>query len=121
FKTLGRQNRIMTLMVDGEPNASLGNKQSYTAADECFCPALRHPIDAQGEVDTSRTDAQEPIAGDVRIKEGSAPREATQKDLTSHRRDLEETRLKLVAGLMGGGFDELIQRDKERQIKGEGA
>jgi WD40 repeat protein len=121
FKTLGRQNRIMTLMVDGEPNASFGNKQGYTAADECFCPALRHPINAQGEVDTSRTDAQEPIAGDVRIKEGSAPREATQKDLSSHRRILEQTRLKLVAGLMGVGFDELIQRDKDRQIKEERA
>jgi WD40 repeat protein len=121
FKTLGRQNRIMTLMVDGEPNASFGNKQGYTAADECFCPALRHPLNAQGEVDTSRTDAQEPIAGDVRIKEGSAPREATQKDLPSHRRILEQTRLKLVAGLMAVGFDELIQRDKDRQIKEERA
>jgi WD40 repeat protein len=121
FKTLGRQNRIMTLMVDGEPNASFGNKEGYTAADECFCPALRHPIDAQGEVDTNRTDAQEPIAGDVRIKEGSAPREATKKDLASHRRMLEQTRLKLVAGLMGVGFDELIQRDKDRQIKEERA
>src|SRR5438067_2096151 len=121
FKTLGRQNRIMTLMVDGEPNASFGNKQGYTAADECFCPALRHPLDGHGEVDTTRTDAQEPIAGDVRIKEGSAPRETIQKDLSSHRRILEQTRLKLVAGLMGVGFDELIQRDKDRQIKEERA
>ena len=121
FKTLGRQNRIMTLRIDGEPNASFGNKKGYTSADECFCPALRHPLDAQGEVDTTRRDAQEPIAGDVRMKADSAPREATRGDLSLHRRALEQTRLKLIAGLMGVGFDELIQRDKDRQIKEERA
>jgi WD40 repeat protein len=121
FKTLGRQNRIMTLMIDGEPNASFGSKEGYTAADECFCPALRHPLDGQGEVDTTRRDAQEPIAGDVRMKADSAPREATRGDLSLHRRALEQTRLKLIAGLMGVGFDELIQRDKDRQIKEERA
>lgn len=36
-------------MIDGEPNASLGNKLGYTAADECFCPALRFSLNAHGE------------------------------------------------------------------------
>ena len=115
FKEMGRQNRILALIVAGEPNASDGNKTGYTVADECFCPALRYPLDATGTLDTSRRDAQEPIAGDVRVKDGQLAREARRTDLRGHREVLEFMRLKLLAGLMGVGFDELVQRDKARQ------
>jgi len=115
FKLMGRQDRILALIVAGEPNASDGNKAGYTVEDECFCPALRHPLDENGEVDTTRRDAQEPIAGDVRVKLGHMAREARRADLRSHREVLEFMRLKLLARLMGVGFDELVQRDKARQ------
>lgn len=115
FKEMGRQNRILALIVAGEPNASDGNKMGYTVADECFCPALRYPLDATGKLDTTRRDAQEPIAGDVRVKDGQLAREARRTDLRGHREVLEFMRLKLIAGLMGVGFDELVQRDKARQ------
>ena len=117
FKELGRQNRIMALIIDGEPNASLGYKAGYSAADECFCPALRFSLDANGEVDTTRSDAQEPIAGDVRVKDEASAREAKQADLSSHQPVLEYMKLKLLAGLMGVGFDELAQRDKVRALE----
>ena len=117
FKELGRQNRIMTLMIDGEPNASVGNKAGYTAADECFCPALRFSLDENEEIDTTRSDAQEPIAGDVRIKDSASVREAKQRDLSSHQPMLEYMKLKLLAGLMGIGFDDLAQRDKIRALQ----
>jgi len=117
FKALGRQDRIMTLMIDGEPNASFGNKDGYPRADECFCPALRHPLSTSGEIDPTRSDAQEPIAGDVRVKDAGRVREATARDLPAHEPVLEYMRLKLIAGLMRVGFDELAQRDKARAIE----
>src|SRR5262249_6561430 len=68
FKEFGRQDSIMTLMIDGEPNASFGNKAGFSGKDECFCEAIRFAVDERGQI-TSRTDAQEPIAGDVRVKD----------------------------------------------------
>jgi hypothetical protein len=104
-------------MTDGEPNASLGNKSGYNEADECFCPALRFSLDANGKVNTTRSDAQEPIAGDVRVKDEASAREAKQRDVSSHQPVLEYMKLKLLAGLMGVGFDELAQRDKVRALE----
>ena len=55
FKTLkqGNGQRILALIIDGEPNATSSNKSD--SAEECFPPALRYPL--------------EPLAGDLR-KEG---------------------------------------------------
>ncbi|MDQ0290519.1 TIR domain-containing protein [Oligosphaera ethanolica] len=51
YQAMGKGNRILALILDGEPNATArGHEQ-----DECFPPALRYPA--------------EPIAGDLR-KEG---------------------------------------------------
>ena len=40
FRQLGRGDRILTLIVDGEPNVRLHPKSGWTAGDDCFCPAL---------------------------------------------------------------------------------
>jgi hypothetical protein len=37
FKELGRGDRIMTLMIDGEPNVSFANKAGFSPDEECFC------------------------------------------------------------------------------------
>ncbi len=43
--------------------------------------------------------------------------EARQSDLRrGHREVMEKTKMKLLAGMMGIGFDELIQRDKVRAL-----
>src|ERR1051326_3169959 len=121
FKELGRGDRIMTLMIDGEPNVSFGNKAGFSANEECFCPALRHPLNDQKEVDVTRTDAQEPIAGDVRIKDSASTREPKASDARIQRALFDYTKVKLLAGLMGVGFDELVHRAKERQLREERA
>jgi hypothetical protein len=47
FKRMGRSERVFCLVVDGEPNATeLPGRES----EECFCPALRHRIDSQGQL-----------------------------------------------------------------------
>jgi WD40 repeat protein len=94
FKALGRENRILCLIVDGEPNAT---DRPSSGLIECFPEAVRHRVDSTGQVTSERT---EPIAADARPgKDGK-----------------KSARLKLIAGILGVGFDELWQREKRRQF-----
>jgi hypothetical protein len=72
FKRLGRGRRILPLIIAGEPAASLGEKVRALASEECFVPALLHPLDQHGEVDLTREDDL-PLGADVRW--GDAKRE----------------------------------------------
>ena len=95
YKRLGRGDRVLTLIVDGEPNASATPGKE---ALECFAPALRFDIEPDGSLSARPT---EPIAADARPgKDGRA-----------------NAKLKLIAGLLGVGFDELKQREHRRQQK----
>lgn len=95
YKRLGRSAQIFCLLVDGEPNAS--SKPGHSL-EECFAPALRFQLGPDAEL--SETPA-EPIAADMRPgKDG--------------RRN---AFLKLAAGLAGVGFDELKQRELQRQLR----
>jgi tetratricopeptide (TPR) repeat protein len=85
FTKLGRRNRVQCLIVDGEPNAS--RLPGGDPALECLPPALFE--DGAGE----------PLAADIRPGQESR---AT-------------ARLKLLAGVLGVGFDELRQREQARQ------
>lgn len=94
FKKLGREDRILALIVDGEPNASDG-KPGFNVEDECFHEAMRYRT-ADGELSEVRT---EPIAADVREgKDGKT-----------------DAKLKLIAGLLGVNYDDLKQREQERR------
>jgi tetratricopeptide (TPR) repeat protein len=86
FKRLGRSDRILPLIVDGEPHAT-------TPERECFPKALRYEVDADGRL-TDRP-ALEPIAADLRPEADGQ----------------ESAKLKLIAGLLGVGYDELHQRE----------
>ncbi|HWA08059.1 MAG TPA: TIR domain-containing protein [Opitutaceae bacterium] len=92
FKRLGRENRVLAVIIDGEPNATRGPN----AAAECFPPALRFKLGADGELSTERT---EPIAADAR-----PDRDGRGNAL-----------LKLLAGVLGVNYDDLKRRDEERR------
>ena len=99
YKRLGRESRILALIVDGEPNA--GDKTAIvddggTVRAECFPDALKFKLGPDGTLSTART---EPIAADARA-EGDGK---------------ENAKLKLIAGLLGVGYDSLKQRDLEAQ------
>jgi tetratricopeptide (TPR) repeat protein len=81
FQRLGRAERIFCLIVGGAPEA--------TDAEQCFPEALRHP---GGSVDAT---VPEPIGADMRPG-GDRSTMAL---------------LKLVAGMLGLGLDELARRD----------
>ena len=78
FKRLGREDRIFCFIVDGEPNAS---DDPSRAAQECFPPALRYRLGADGDLSIDvRT---EPIAADARAGKdgrGNGETEADRRD-----------------------------------------
>jgi tetratricopeptide (TPR) repeat protein len=93
FKRLGREDRIFCLIVGGEPNAT---DMPGRADEECFPPALRFKIGADGSLSAVRT---EPIAADARPgKDGK-----------------QNAKLKLIAGVLGVGFDALRRREQQRR------
>jgi hypothetical protein len=93
FKTLGRSGWICPLVVEGEPNAS---DRPDSRLPECFPPALRFSIAADGTMTDQRSD---PLAADVR----------------KGRDGWSNAWLKLIAGILGIGFDELRQREMVRR------
>jgi tetratricopeptide (TPR) repeat protein len=93
FKRLGREHRIFCLIVAGEPGASAS---AATADQECFPSALIYKIGEDGQLTATRGG---PIAADAR----------------PHKDSRQDVRLKLVAGMLGVGLDELKQREAHRR------
>lgn len=85
FRALGRGDHIFALVVDGIPNAD-----GTQAALECFPLALRQTEDGS---------PHEPLAADIR------PGQDRKADAL----------LKIVAGLLGVGFDDLRRRELQRR------
>jgi len=93
FKSFGRSQRVFPLIIDGEPFAS---ERPSLGLPECFPPALRFAVAADGTLTDRRAD---PLAADAR--QGKDGRSAA--------------RLKLIAGILGVGFDDLRRREAVRQ------
>lgn len=95
FKRFHPDGCLLAAIVDGEPFAS---EIPGREAEECFPPALRVRYDQRGRPTTRRA---EPIAADLR--EG---------------RDGQRTGLlKIIAGMLGVGLDDLVQRETHRRQK----
>jgi tetratricopeptide (TPR) repeat protein len=88
FKTRRDPDRILALIVGGEPG---------DAAENCFPKALTHKIGADLQPTEELEDA--PLAADAR-KEGDGKRRA---------------KLKLAAAMLGVGLDDLVRRDERRR------
>jgi tetratricopeptide (TPR) repeat protein len=95
FKKLHGENRVLALIVAGEPFA---NNMAGREAEECFPEALRFALDTDG---LPRGEALEPIAADLR-PQGDGKRLAI---------------LKLIAGMVGVGVDSLVRRDAQRRAR----
>ena len=89
FKRIGRADRIFALIVGGEPNAT-------NEAEECFPPGLRFQVGSAGVL---KEKPVELIAADARV----------------HGDGKDDAFIRLVAGLLGVGFDELRQREMQRR------
>ena len=93
FKRTRPDGCVLAAILSGEPFAS---EMPGREAEECFPPALRQKFDKRGRPTGKRA---EPLAADLR-EQGDGRRTGF---------------LKLVAGMLGVGLDELIQRDAARR------
>ncbi len=89
FKRLHGERRVFAFIIGGEPKIE-------GAAEDCFSPALRVEIGADGQLSAIPAEV---VAADARA-EGDGPKLAF---------------IRLVAGLLGVGFDELRQREQQRR------
>jgi len=88
FRSLGRGDRILALLIDGEP-------------DEAFPAAL---IQGAGPDEGQTGEPREPLAADVR------------RSGDENERSLKYTaKLKIIATLLGCNYDDLRRREQERQ------
>lgn len=122
FKSLGKADHTIAVIVEGEPNAG-------SAAAECFHRALRHEVDAAGRI---LSQPAEPLAADFRVD----GRDPGWFDLESYAEALEQNghddaaaeamvgrqeqrlnlmKLKLAAGILAINLGELTERDKAHQ------
>jgi tetratricopeptide (TPR) repeat protein len=95
FKRLLPEGRVLAAIVSGEPFAS---GMAGRETEECFPRALRHRLGADGE---PTDEPAEPIAADLR-ESGDGKRMGL---------------LKLIAGMLGVGLDELVRREANRRQK----
>ena len=93
FKRLHKEDRVLAAIVDGEPFAS---DDPDRASEECFPPALRVHYDRRGRPTAQRA---EPVAADLR----------------EHCDGRQMGLLKIAAGMIGVGLDELAQREAQRR------
>ena len=114
FKQLGRGKQILPIVVAGAPNAGTGSKPGVSPADECFVPALRHPVQPDGTLDTSRRAGGKHIFVDAR--HGVEKREVLAKDHRTAEADLEMAKIQLIALLLGVGFNGLWWREQKRHF-----
>jgi len=134
FKNLGRSDRILALLIDGEPNASDDEvkRAAFGSGQECLPEPLRRGVPVKGAASTPEIDwtaHTEPIAADARPRgraeqgytSASAYRESLEKrgirgtELRTQVREyaerLELARLKIIAGALGLPLGTLRNRD----------
>jgi len=133
FKTFGKDDRILAMIIRGEPNAAkvLG-KQGLDIAtrQECFPLSLRQRYDASGQI---LDETAEPIAADFRLENGSegwttpeAHRQELVKQIVptaeiaarvdTYSQRSEHMKLKIIAGIIGVPLGTLTERDKAHQL-----
>jgi len=130
FKKIGRGDRILAAIIDGEPNAT-DHPGKAGLAPECFPQALRYEVDAEGNLTANRT---EPIAPDFRLPDGSQgwTTPAAYRQFLESRGDVPRREinglveackqrqhlmlLKILAGIMGVAVGTLTKRDQAYQL-----
>jgi WD40 repeat protein len=138
FKELGNSDRILALMIDGEPNVSddAGKQKSgIPSAAECLPEPLRYGVAAEnGTIDWSRR--TEPIAADARpggqpeqgwttaaayrealLKNGKIDEREVAQKIREYDERLELAKLKVIAGALGVPLGILTARDKAMQLQ----
>ena len=135
FKRTGKEDQIMAALILGEPNASIDPSKTqdpeHANTLECFPTALQYKLTANGQLD--KTKSTEPIAADFRLPDGGKGitnpnvykqqllkngRNKAEADRIAHlyEEQINNARLKIIAGILGVPLERLTQRDKIYQL-----
>jgi len=135
FKRTGKEDQIMAALILGEPNASIDPSKTqdpeHANTLECFPTALQYKLTADVQLD--KTKPTEPIAADFRLPDGGKgitnPNVYKQQLLKKSRNkadaerlahlyeeQINNARLKIIAGILGVPLERLTQRDKIYQL-----
>ncbi len=137
FKEIGKSDRILALMIDGEPDASEdpSKRETFGPGAECFPEPLRYGVPGE-DGGIAWTTRAAPTAADCRP--GGRPEQGwttaaayqawleTQPGIGRAERNaavrayaerLELAKLKVIAGALGLPLGELTRRDKVRQLR----
>ncbi len=113
FKQLGRDKQILPIVIAGEPNIGHPQKSGLLPQEECFVPALLHPVRPDGTLDTKR---RAPRFVFVDARHGVEQREILAEDNRQAETDLEMAKIQLIALLLGVGFNGLWEREQKRHF-----
>lgn len=138
FKSSGNSDRIIAVIIDGEPNSSWDEGKldsGFNVENECFPVPLQFEYDALGNRTQNHV---EPIAADFRtnhdgtnaqgwtsieayrqrLKANSGfSNKAIQEKISTYQRRQHLMLLKIIAGILGVPLRELSQRDKAYQLE----
>jgi len=135
FKRAGKSDRVMAGIILGEPNASIDDSKTEDPEDvrtlECFPKTLQHSVAENGELDLSTY--VEPIAANFRLPDGSkgltsssaygrklvesgTDKSSIENQVLAYEEQLNNAKLKIVAGIIGVRLEKLTQRDKLYQL-----
>ncbi|MFQ3249465.1 MAG: hypothetical protein ACI9O6_001273 [Glaciecola sp.] len=138
FKQVGKSDRLIAAIIDGEPNCSWDKSKEalgFKPEDECFPIPLQFEYNEQGRTDKKA----EPIAADFRVNEDGRPQEgwtspeAYRSKLLDHnfsRTEIESRveayssqlhlmKLKIIAGILRIPLGHLTKRDQAYQLAQE--
>ena len=135
FKQSVKEDWIIAAMICGEPNASIDDAKQENPEDirtqECFPEALQYEMNSDGALDKHKR--TEPIAADFRLPDGSeglTNPDAYKRQLLQggyskadaerlaqrYEEQLNNAKLKIIAGILGVRLEQLTQRDKIYQL-----
>ncbi len=138
FKELGKAEHILALMIDGEPNASSDPgkaKLGITPEMECLPESLRFGVKTADKL-VDWTHPTEPIAADTRpegraeqgwttaaryrkelIAAGTSGKAEIAHKVELYEKQLENAKLKVIAGIIGVPLGILTERDEAAKLK----
>ena len=135
FKRTGKAGRIMAALIEGEPNASIDDAKiedpDHRETLECFPSALQYALTIDNQLDIDNP--CEPIAANFRLPDGSKGmtnpnvykklllkqgRNKTDAERLAqlYEEQINNARLKIIAGILGVPLEQLTQRDKIYQL-----
>ena len=136
FIATGKEDRIMAGLLLGEPNASIDPAKTedpeHAETLECFPEALQYRLTPNGNLDKSQP--TEPIAANFllpggrkgvtnpavykqQLLEQGRPRKDAERLALAYEEQINTAKLKIIAGILGVGLEELVNRDKLHQLK----